>query len=832
MNWMRNKRISKMTLAVILVCCMVLGLVPPKVDAQTYGEWLEQTPVNGSFEAGYEGMDVYGWSLTSMKANTTIETTDNWAANYTLKTTAEGANKAAALRKVSGGYAAMTSAPFTVAAGIGYRIRYDYKTTEITNAASVSDFYGIHAAVQELNAGGEQVSWTVLNDTGAGKGQTVSEDWVTVTHEFVATTGAESAVLYLAIGGVWNVKATVLFDNVSVCGYDSKDVINGDFEAIFHEQDGGREGAKEGPACWTTLSCDIGGAPDTSGFHKNYIAETVEEADGNHVLKQYPKAKTRGYSLVQSSYVPVSAGEAYTLLWKSKVALDEGGTLPPANIDGAYPVLSFYDADKNLLSQQSSKDSKLAVQDWTKESYSNTVPYGAVYVRIGFYIGGTWDGASGFAYYYDDVSLFVDDGSNGVMIYNGDGEASDSAVPGFRMVSTKNGPDLDPSANWAGSYTISCVPEQGVDGTNAILVTKKLSYGYAAMASSKLKLIKGQKYTLQYSYKITELEGASGVKHYPVSAYVITYDQAGSQMETLKLDMHYGEAAAEVPEWTDSKVFAFTPAKDSSYAVLYLGTGTVGGQGSYKIYFDNITLRAVKELGWTSEKSNYEGIATPDATNDFRGNYGITTMEVDGRDDVVKLYVTRPSGILGAATYFSEAMPVNERITYTTSYDLKITGRDAKGENGTGAVYVIRYLDSEGQIISYDRISTSDTCPKLTQDWTSYSKEITAPTGAVSAQIGLLIGGTKMNETPDLTYYYDNIRLTESALLKEDLSFVMMQGGDATGEGVIDICDIIRIKRHQADSSVTISESADMNKNQRYDNDDLILLRWKILNLK
>ena len=207
-------------------------------------------------------------------------------------------------------------------------------------------------------------------------------------------------------------------------------------------------------------------------------------------------------------------------------------------------------------------------------------------------------------------------------------------------------------------------------------------------------------------------------------------------------------------------------------------------------------------------------------------------MEVDGRDDVVKLYVTRSSGILGAATYFSEAMPVKERITYTTSYDLKITGRDAKGENGTGAVYVIRYLDSEGQIISYDRISTSDTCPKLTQDWTSYSKEITAPTGAVSAQIGLLIGGTKMNETPDLTYYYDNIRLTESALLKEDLSFVMMQGGDATGEGVIDICDIIRIKRHQADSSVTISESADMNKNQRYDNDDLILLRWKILNLK
>ena len=83
MKWMRNKRISKMTLAVILVCCMVLGLVPPKVDAQTYGEWLEQTPVNGSFEAGYEGMDVYGWSLTSMKANTTIETTDNWAANYT-----------------------------------------------------------------------------------------------------------------------------------------------------------------------------------------------------------------------------------------------------------------------------------------------------------------------------------------------------------------------------------------------------------------------------------------------------------------------------------------------------------------------------------------------------------------------------------------------------------------------------------------------------------------------------------------------------------------------------------------------------------------------------
>ena len=187
---------------------------------------------------------------------------------------------------------------------------------------------------------------------------------------------------------------------------------------------------------------------------------------------------------------------------------------------------------------------------------------------------------------------------------------------------------------------------------------------------------------------------------------------------------------------------------------------------------------------------------------------------------------------------FEKPVELMENIVHVTEWIKKKSeenGGDPEREtltvvcSGDGKPY---YLDSEGQIISYDRISTSGTCPKLTQDWTSYSKEITAPTGAVSAQIGLLIGGTKMNETPDLTYYYDNIRLTESALLKEDLSFVMMQGGDATGEGVIDICDIIRIKRHQADSSVTISESADMNKNQRYDNDDLILLRWKILNLK
>ena len=770
-SWISKVR-WKAVLAVVLIAALCVGnllLSSPKVsqaaEVPDMPDMTEVSLFNGDFESGRTGYNVRGWNLTSMKANTTIETKDDWTKNYTLKTVSESGNRTAAISKVSGGYAAMTSAPFVVAAGTGYRIRYDYKTTEITNAASVSDFYGIHAAVQELNADGEQVSWTVLNDTGKGKGQTVSENWMTVTHDFIAAAGAESAVLYLAIGGVWNVKATVLFDNVAVYQYDSRDVMNGDFEAVFHGQDGGREGEKEGPACWTTLSCNIGGKPGSDGFHKNYIAEIVEETGEsgniNHVLKQYPKAKTRGYSMVQSSYVPVSAGEAYCLSWKSKITVDGGGTLPPANIDGAYAVLSFYDADKNLLSQQSSKNSKLAVQDWTKESYSNTVPNGAVYVRIGFYIGGIWDGASGFAYYYDDVSLFVDDGSNGAMIYNGDGEASDSAIPGFQMVSTKNGPDLDPSANWAGNYTISCVPGQGVDGTNAILVTKKLSYGYAAMASSKLQLIKGQKYTLQYAYKITELGGTSEVKHYPISAYVITYDQAGSQVETLRIDMHYGQDATEVPEWTDSKVFAFTPTKDSAYAVLYLGTGTVGGQGSYKIYFDNITLREAAELGWTSEKSDYEGIATPDAANDFRSNYGITTIDVDGRNDVVKLYVTRPSGILGAATYFSEAIPIKEKITYTTSYDLRITGRDTEGENLTGAVYVVRYLDSNGQIVRYDKINTPGTCPKLTQDWTYYSKDITAPAGAVLAQIGLLIGGTKMNETPDIAYYYDNVKLEE-----------------------------------------------------------------------
>ena len=368
---------------------------------------LTKVAFNGDFESVDPSNAPFSWTKTSMTASSKIETENNWAANYTLTTAAgqgiDGSN-AASLTKNGVGYAALTSLPVPVLAGKNYRVSYAYKTTAITGAQNVSDYYGIHTAVQCLDADGNQVDWILLNDTGNGKGQTVSDAWENANHDFVAPEGTAQIRVYLSTGGIYYVKATTLFDNVSVIEYASNAIVNADFEGTVNKVVGGRNGSTEGPSGWTIVSTNGGGEWNsaTTDWLSNYAVTTLTLDDGNKVMKLAPctsSTGTRGYIVAYSQPVAVEAATPYTLSFDQKV--DVGEPTYDAKI-----LFYYFDENMEFLGGDWKRSSGVE-HDWQNMSVSVTTRDKAAYVIVGLYIGGGWDQNAGIAYYYDNLDLHI-----------------------------------------------------------------------------------------------------------------------------------------------------------------------------------------------------------------------------------------------------------------------------------------------------------------------------------------------------------------------------------------------------------------------------------------
>ena len=368
---------------------------------------LTKVDFNGDFE--YIVSDApYNWTKTSMTAGSAIETEYNWAANYTLAAAAgEGVNgsTAASLTKNSTGYAALTSIPVTAQGGKAYRVSYAYKTTSLENVTAASDFYGIHAVAECLDADGNTVTdgWILLNNTGTGKGQTVSADWETATHDLVAPEGTVSIRVYLGIGGLKDVVATVLFDDVTVSEYADNAIVNADFEGTVNEAVGGRNGATDGPSGWSVVSTDSGGnwpSIGTTNYLNNYAVTTLSLDNGDKVMKLVPcttTTGTRGYIVAHSQPIAVEAATSYTLTFDQKV--DVGDPTYDAKI-----LFYYFDENMEFIAGDWKRSSGVE-HDWQSISVSATTRAKTAYVIIGLYIGGAWDNNPGIAYYYDDLQL-------------------------------------------------------------------------------------------------------------------------------------------------------------------------------------------------------------------------------------------------------------------------------------------------------------------------------------------------------------------------------------------------------------------------------------------
>ena len=378
------------------------------ITAEFTTDYLSELQVitDDSFNGNFNNKNTSPWSLTSMTSGSKPDTTNNWTSNYTLAI-AESAGvdgtAAASLTKRSTGYAALTSQTVPVESGKAYRLAYSYKTVSLEGLQSATDFYGIHTAVEFLDANGVQVTngWVILNNSNYGLGYTVSDKWNNNCHDFITPAGTASIRVYLCIGGVYYVKAQVLFDNIQIGAYPDQAIVNYDFEAVEYRSLGGRGASVAGPSVWNLMTTNSGGNWDSAGtntYMNNYILSTHTESDGNQVMKLAPVTTTKGYAVAYSNYIPVESNTTYVFSYDQKIDLGEKA------LQGAKILFYYFDANRNYTGSDWYRSSDQA-HDWQRMENTFTTRNSTKYVVIGLFMGGEWGKNEGLAYYYDNLEL-------------------------------------------------------------------------------------------------------------------------------------------------------------------------------------------------------------------------------------------------------------------------------------------------------------------------------------------------------------------------------------------------------------------------------------------
>ncbi|MBQ8039723.1 MAG: hypothetical protein IJ274_07650, partial [Lachnospiraceae bacterium] len=267
---MKTKRGTMKKLIATLVCMAVVGTgiyVMPQTDAsateseatfqkQSYSAWKDVVPVNGSFEVGKEGMEVYGWSLVPMDRVQDIIIPENSTAAFSLTTEIDGGSKVAAFRKIGGkgGYGAMQSKVMNVDGNTDYRVEFDYRLKELSVVAGQEEntgnifFNDFKFVVEEIDGDNNSTFKAYALGEYAGK---QSDVWNTCTEQFKTAATTSQVRFYFKISAGLYREVIALVDNVSLEKHNDYAVVNGDFSKKNYEPEGGRVAGDPGVAGWT-----------------------------------------------------------------------------------------------------------------------------------------------------------------------------------------------------------------------------------------------------------------------------------------------------------------------------------------------------------------------------------------------------------------------------------------------------------------------------------------------------------------------------------------------------------------------------------------------------
>lgn len=545
-------------------------------SVQTYEDWTNAMPLNGDFEVGYDGMEVYGWHLVPINAFVEIDYSNEAYAtkNHKISTMAESNNKVVLLERVGGGYAAMASQPFKVVGGKTYEFSLDYKTTEVTSTNGTStDFHGIRLVVQELDKNGDQIAWNKCRPIeGEGYGRQVSTDWEQISHEVTLNEKTTTAVVYIAIRGGWYMRAKVLLDNMKAQQkITNKSLLSNNFE----------EGQENELADWTLIPCGTEGqfGNQDQKYAENYNLSLQTEND-NSYMRIMPNSKTRGYALAQSSYLSVQPYQDYILSYDLKA---EGNADANGNTAFVPRVrVYYYKADKTYLSEESIKHNYEDVQNWSSFTYKFSVPNNAVYMTVNFYIGGGWDKAAP-KHDIDNVNVIIRDSKGW------EKETTDAV-----------GTPRDDGTNFTQYWDIM-EANDGLGHESAWKLSVndgQRSFGGVTFYQSPIHVVGGEDYNVSFDYKLNGHLNVGDTNTAYGAAFVIRYfDAEGNQIDkqgTVSNKPHalVSGLRQDTVDWLASDVYEIS-VPSNAVTIQYgltIGTGVVGSQDLLEYYFDHIVI--------------------------------------------------------------------------------------------------------------------------------------------------------------------------------------------------------------------------------------------------
>ncbi len=559
--------------------------LPEGVEAPL-ADLIEQTPINGDFEIGLVGSDVYGWRMESMR-NDAITRYGSYQNNFSFKTAMGENGKIAQFSKNGSGYVSVVSKKIAVTGSKTYELGYDYRKS-VYNAVEGEtkiNYLGMRPVIRQYKADGTEIE-APLRLTHLENGvNTTSEKLSSYFDTF--DTNAEAAFIEVCfwMGGQVGMTCTVEFDNVTLDRVD--DYINDGFDKVTYEADCGRVAGIAGPADWTLGTSTLNGDASGKGAHLNNYAATIETENGNNVMKLSAVTATgfcQGYVIAKSKSFAVEANTLYNVYFNMKCEIIG------AKADPLKAIMIFSDENGDEISRVVQNLGTNSCS-WTLKTKQFAAPEGAVSAVVAFWIGDATADETTIDFYIDDVSV-----------------SSVTEKLGFVKETTNASGAPRTDRDFTPYWDVNRVND-GAEHGNALMlsVTKgSQSYGGVTFFSQPVAVTAKDSYSISFDYKLKgnlHIYKEANRRPYGASFVVYYLDNNGNRIDkdgnaATAPEMLFALSNIDTVDWMYSGVKSVT-TPENAVAIQYglvIGSGTRGVQDDLKYYFDHIVIEKTTEF--------------------------------------------------------------------------------------------------------------------------------------------------------------------------------------------------------------------------------------------
>ncbi len=602
-----------------------------------------------------------------------------------------------------------------------------------------------------------------------------------------------------------------------------------------------------------------------TAHNQNVTLKTEAEADGNKVAAL--KKTGAGIVAATSEKTEVTGGQEYRLSfdYRNKEISYANSSTTVANYYGIRLYVEELAEDGTTSTVSIQKNSTHYYAD---ASYNENWSTGMVqfktqsdtkYVVIYLWMGGNPNVYT--TMYFDNVMLET---NNDYKVFNGTFDDVTYQANAGRIAGVKGPLGWSMYDNGGNNYEVTTIEEAGRGNVACMKLNENTTGGTTTWLSSYIAVKGPQDACVMTDYKLI-MEATQSTTIKPTfTIRIFCYDTfGGNPIKTA------GKSVADVAssEWIKTvQNFTASELTHASKETKYIRIGMyvsldateAAALSRFELYVDDVSLEFGKgKLGFTKETTTANGVPRGD-TQDYTSYWDIKEVNDGvGHESALKLSIKEGEQSFGGTTFYHNPISVVPGEMYQISFDYKLKGHlDIYATNKAyGAAFVVYYLDADGSRI--DKNGTIATKPEVllgtanvdTVDWVSSEVyQVIVPDNAVAIQYGMTIGTYPRGGQDLLEYYFDHIVIETTEdyefyanEVKEhksanDLLFVMLQGGDIVdGDGTVSVVDLVRMKKYavNAETPTEITfEEADMNKNKQINDDDLELLRWKLLGIK